>query len=268
MATQQKFYLRDTTTTNTGTMPSNSPTTQVGGVLGTGAEAAGNTTARATSAAAGTANPDTKSVCTAQAASGTTQRLGHRRFVTPPLAARTFTTPDGNWTFSHGGTESNTNHNSGGGEPFRISIYPWRPSTGARVGTGIIAISTTTLTATTETSCTGTGAWSGTQAILDGDILVYDVYTTFNQGMATAYTDSFSYNGTTEASTTTNAAFVNAPAALTLFEGALVPRNSAINHQNPAVLMEGMEQDKRNHLWLPKRKLWRPRIHIPTPAMI
>ncbi len=46
------------------------------------------------------------------------------------------------------------------------------------------------------------------------------------------------------------------------------PRNSAINHQNPAVLMEGMEQDKRNHLWLPKRKIWRPGIALPTPATI
>lgn len=45
---------------------------------------------------------------------------------------------------------------------------------------------------------------------------------------------------------------------------ARVPRNSAINHQNPAVLMEGMEQDKRNHLWLPKR--WRSRIEIPRPV--
>ncbi len=46
---------------------------------------------------------------------------------------------------------------------------------------------------------------------------------------------------------------------------ARVPRNSAINHQNPAVLMEGMEQSKRNHLWLPKRKrLWLPGRPIPA----
>ena len=99
--------------------------------------------------------------------------------------------------------------------------------------------------------------------ILDGDILVFDISDTFTQGMATAYTGTFCYDGTTEASTTTNAAFINAPVALTLFTDR-VPRSSAVNHQNPGVLMEGMEQDKRNHLWLPKRKLWRPRIEVPV----
>ncbi len=266
MATQQKFYLRDTTTTNTGTMPSNSPTTIAGGVLGTGSEAAGASTARATSAAAGTANPDTESLCTAQASSAVAQRLGHRRFVTPPLAAVTFAGTDGNWTWSFACFESNTNHNGTSGAPFNANAYLWRPSSGARVGTTQINFTAPNLASTTEVAQTDTGTWSGTQAIIDGDIIVFDVYTAFQQSMATAYTDSYCYNGTTESSTTTNAAFLNAPAALTLFEGARVPRSSAVNIQDPAVLMEGMARDKRNHLWLPKRKLWRPRIVIPTPT--
>jgi len=74
--------------------------------------------------------------------------------------------------------------------------------------------------AATEQTESLTVAWSATSVtILDGDILVFEVSTTFTQGMATAYTDSFSYDGTTEASTTTCASFVTPPAALTLFGG-------------------------------------------------
>ncbi len=231
MATQQKFYLMDTTTTNTGTMPSNSPTTIAGGVLGTGSEAAGASTARATSAAAGTSNPDIESLCTAQASSAIVQRLGHRRFVTPPIAATTFAGADGNWTWSFARLESNTNHNATSGAPFQATGYLWRPGTGARVGTVQLNWTSTFLAATTQTANSVTATWSGTQAIVDGDIVVFDIWTLFQQSMATAYTDSFCYDGTTEASTTTCASFVNAPAALTLYtpvSASLVPAPTTV----------------------------------------
>ncbi len=221
MATQQKFYLLDATTTNTGTMPSNSPAVVHGGPVGTGTEAPTASTARATSDIPGTSNPDIETTWTAQASStAPDQILGVRRFVTPPLAARTFASGDGAWTFSCGQFESNTNHNM----LLTVVIYCWRPSTGARVGAGtqncLISLAEP---GTTETASSNTAAWQAGGAnnvtILDGDILVFDLADTFRQGMATAYTGTFCYDGTTEASTTTNAAFINAPVALTLFTG-------------------------------------------------
>jgi hypothetical protein len=216
VTTISKFYLRDAATPNTGTMPSNSPAVIGGGVLGTGTEASGASTARDATDVHGSPNPDLESVVTAQAAS-THQRLGHRRFVSRPLAATTFTSSDGNWTLSEAAFCSNTNHITFGNDGPKMIVYLWRPSTGLQVGTATVALEPITPLTTSEAVRTDTGSWSGTQAILDGDIIVFDVYSDFTQTMATAYTDSFSYDGTTDASITTCASFVTPPVALTLF---------------------------------------------------
>ena len=144
------------------------------------------------------------------------QNWGHRRFVSRPLAARTFAAADGNWTFSFAGLQSNALHNAS----FKCDVSLWRPGSGVRIGTVVVFLTAAVMTTTAQTAQTATAAWSGTQAILDGDILVFDVSDNFTQGMATAYTSQFAYNGTTEASTTTCASFVTPPAALTLFTAA------------------------------------------------
>lgn len=142
-----------------------------------------------------------------------TQNWGHRRFVSAPLAATTFAAADGNWTGTWARSESNTNHSGS----FSLYVTLWRPSTGARVGTVRALVSGGVLLATGELTDNISGAWNGTQAILDGDILVFEVAESFTQSMSTAYTSSFYYDGTTEASTTSCASFVTPPAALTLY---------------------------------------------------
>lgn len=231
MATIAKFYLHDATSPNTGTMPSNSPAVIGGGVLGTGTEAAGASTARDATDVIGTANPDTESSITSQASSTVVQRLGHRRFVSRPLAATTFADTDGNWTWSYARSQSNTNHNSTSGAPINCIGYLWRPSGGTRVGTTVVQFAGTKLLVTGETADSVIGTWSLTQAILDGDIIVFDVFSLFQQGMATAYTDQFAYDGTTEASTTTCASFITPPAPLTLYTAAVarVPRSPGVD---------------------------------------
>jgi hypothetical protein len=208
VATISKFYLHDAVTPNGGTMPSTTPVPSSS--VSTG-DAAGVTTARDATDVIGTANPDTESTITANANTNP-QNWGHRRFVSRPLAARTFALADGNYTWSCAWTESNAAHNCAP----ELSIYPWRPSTGLRVGTASVGIALVE-PGTTETAMSATGTWSGTQAILDGDILVFDVWSTFTQSMAVAYTDNFAYDGTTEASTTTCASFITPPSALTLY---------------------------------------------------
>lgn len=206
----------DAATPNTGTMPTNSPTTVAGGVLGTGTEATGASTARDATDVAGSAQQ--AATMTAQAVTGV-QRLGLRRFVSRPLAAHTFATADGSWTFSYAGLESNTNHNA----TFVCAVYVWRPGTGAQVGASWALVTTAGIapSTTAQAAYSGTGTWNqgggASVTCQDQDILVFDVYDQFNQGMASAYTSTFDYNGTTEASTTSCASFITPPAALTLY---------------------------------------------------
>ncbi len=213
MATIAKFYLLDAATPNVGTMPS--------GVLLVGSsftattgDAAGARTARNATDVAGTSNPDIESTFTSTA-NTLAQIWGHRRFVSAPLAAHTFATGDGNWTFSFAALEGSTNHAG----VFVCTVYAWDPTGGARRGTGNQLVNQifASLTATGETAYSSTQVWSTSLTINDGDILVFDVVDSFTQSMATAYTSNFAYNGTTEASTTTCASFVTPPAALTLF---------------------------------------------------
>jgi hypothetical protein len=213
VATIAKFYALDALSPNTGTMPTFSPA-QSSGFTVTG-DAAGAATARDATDVAGTSNPDIESQITSNADS-TQQAWGHRRFVSRPLAAHTFAAADGNWTFSYARSESNLLHNQAIG----AIVYCWRPSSGAQVGTWSVSFTgTEPASASTETAESLTAAGVNTSTIIDGDILVFDVWTAFIQGMNTAYTDQFAYNGTTEASTTTCATFVTPPAALTLFAG-------------------------------------------------
>lgn len=258
MATIQKFYFLDATSPNTGTMPSNSPAAILG-VTVTG-DAAGASTARDTSATPGTANPDTESSITATADTNP-QLWGHRRWVSRPLAARgVFTTGEGFWTWSCAWTESNAAHNC---RP-NVVMYVWRPSTGAQVGTQTVSIQLaepgTTQTALNATALVQDGL--DPQPVANGDILVFDVSSGFTQSMSVAYTDQGAYNGTTEASTTTCASFVNAPIALTL--GGYQPRNAGVNLQDPGVLME-----KLRNVWRPRRpKLWKPKLWLPEPRAV
>lgn len=205
--------MHNAATPNTGTMPT---TDVLSTHLGAGSDATGALTPRAADGTIGTANPDTEATATA-AANTSAQRLILRRFVSPPLAARTFATADGTWTYSFGAYQSNANHQG----LYHMRMFIWRPSTGAQVGSGALNMApASVMTNTTEanfTDSSGGGSTYNGGAILDGDILVFDWSDEFTQAMSSAYTTTFSYDGTTEGSTTTNAAFVNAPVALTLF---------------------------------------------------
>lgn len=45
------------------------------------------------------------------------------------------------------------------------------------------------------------------------------------------------------------------------------PRNAAVNHQNPGVLMERQEWERKRNMWRPRRpKLWKPDLWLPGPA--
>lgn len=265
MATIAKFYLLDAVTPNTGTMPGAGDAFAASNDV-TG-DASGARTARDATDVIGTSNPDIESSVTANADTNP-QTWGHRRFVSRPLAAHTFAVGDGNWTFSYARTESNLNHN----QSVQVIITAWRPSTGSTLYTGssdrCLLQGTEPTSAGVQQAQSVTGAWGSTSVtIQNGDILVFEVFTTFTQGMSTAYTEQFAYNGTTEGSTTTCASFVSPPAALDLFVG-YQPRNAGVNHQNPGVLMEHRDWERKRNLWRPRRpKLWKPDIWFPGPTV-
>lgn len=206
MATISKFYLHDAATTNTGTMPTGA--FQFGADV-TG-DAAGALTARSANAVIGALQTSATITSNADVLA---QKWGYRRFVSAPLVAQTFATADGNWTFSYARSENNLNHN----QAVICFVSAWRPSTGARVGAGGLSITGAEPgSAATQLAESVTGVWGTSVTILTGDILVFEVADNFTQAMATAYTSTFFYDGTTEASATTCASFITPPAALTL----------------------------------------------------
>lgn len=133
------------------------------------------------------------------------------RFISDRLAAQTFAlTSAGDISLSIGGSESNAGSNF----QVRISLATWRPSTGAVV-TRIhdLAANSTLEPGTSETSLTSTNAAGGTSAtIADGDVLICEIWRDSTvPGAATARTNTVYFDGTTEGSTTSNAAFINFP---------------------------------------------------------
>jgi hypothetical protein len=82
-----------------------------------------------------------------------------------------------------------------------LYIYVWRPSTGAVVGTVKTftgtAAAVITEVGTSETVRHATGITSSAVSALAGDIVVVELWSTHTPGMATAYINTFYYNGTT-----------------------------------------------------------------------
>jgi len=206
MATISKFYFHDAATPNTGIMPTGAFVSS-GDTTG---DATGARTARDATDVIGTLQTSATITATANTS---TQSWGYRRFVSRPLAAQTIPF-SGIWTFSYARAESNLAHNMSA----NLNIYVWRPSTGVSVGGVIINASGTepTVAATEQAESVSTAA-SSDVACNAGDILVFEVGDAFIQGMSTAYTSTFYYDGTTEASATSCASFVTPPSALTLF---------------------------------------------------
>lgn len=217
MATIQKFYFHDAASGVVGTLPSASTQAQI---VTPAVTATGAGTNRSMDDTAGVSQVSV--AATSLATTGTPDPIWFRRFVSPPLAAQTIAS--GAWTLSGAGSESSTNSNF----QFNFgSLYAWRPGTGAIVGSWVFD-RTTQSDALTEFGTTQTALAPVLSAgvvssvtLQGGDVLVYELWgdhTSFGQGMATAYTNTLFYDGTTEASTTSCAAFLNAPAAIKLYD--------------------------------------------------
>ena len=204
-ATITKFYFHDVTTTDTGTLP----TTSTLSATAPNVTATGAGTNRSMDGTIGTLQTSGALTTLGQT---TLQKNWFRRFVSVPLAAQTL--PTGVWTIQGGASESNAASNM---LVWGAVIKVWRPSTGAVVATLLDNPALGTLEpSTSETNESKATASITGVAVNAGDVLVVELWAQNTQGNTTARTNTVFYDGTTEGSATTNAAYLLAPAAITV----------------------------------------------------
>ena len=203
MPTITKFYWHDSSLLLDGTLPGSSSLSAVTPSVA----ATGDSTNRLMDGNIGKSQVGISINTLAQ----TTAQTGwFRRFCSEPLAAQTLAS--GTWTISFAALESNANSNM----LVFFRLYVWRPSTGATVATLISASTNSAEPGTTQTALTTTGSQASGQAIVNGDILVTEIWSSTTQGKASVFSNEVFYDGTTEASTSSCASFITAPAAITL----------------------------------------------------
>ena len=146
-----------------------------------------------------------------------------RRFVSAPLAAQTLGSATVQWAVSIAGLTSNASNSPWHLSPLYLGV--WRPSTGAVVGTFFTTSQSLGATGVAAGIAEGLltpslgASFGGTTTITcqDGDVLVLELGATCTQGMGTSYTWTLDYDGTTDGSITSNAAFLVSPTTLTFF---------------------------------------------------
>jgi hypothetical protein len=205
----QKFYWHDATTSDTGTLPGSSTQSATSPTV----TASGASTNRSMT---GTIGASQVGPTLSSSASASKQNNWFRRFVSLPLAGEVVAA--GTWQMR---AAIKTGSSSVSAWKFSAIVYTWRPSTGAKVTTVIDAVTTGIGTAA-GTSETDTGVATITASgsavtVAPGDILVIEVWGSVTQGSATSETWTLYYDGTTEGSTTSNAAYLLAPVDIPTF---------------------------------------------------
>ena len=203
--TVQKFYFHDASSTVVGTLPgssSESATTPAG-------TAPGASTNRNMDS-----DPGVLQTSVLLGNGVGTNDNWFRRFVSQPLDAQAISA--GTWTMRAGIKVAS------GFTTFHVSgcIYIWRPSTGTLVGT-IADVVTTPIGNPAGTNETDSGIATLTASgspvtTLAGDVLIFEFWGVSVDSNVPAHSRQCTiyYDGTTEGSTTSNAAYVNAPFAL------------------------------------------------------
>src|SRR6476646_2406017 len=202
MPSIQKFYLHAAATGDTGTLPFSGQVVSPSESGSTGPQ-----DNRAMDATIGTSQSSLP-ISISHLASGDTPV---DRWVSAPLATQDIAA--GSWTLSFAGSRT-----VGGTTNVRAFLGVWRPSSGSLFGTIFdITDGSANIASTAETLGSITyGSAAGVTGVLDGDILVLEIYAS---SLVTDTTFTFYYDGTTESSTTSEASNLNAPAALPMSTG-------------------------------------------------
>lgn len=208
MATIQKFYLHDATTTDTGTLPGASSlyglaNTQI--VSGASVNRTMDANVGIAQVAVGPATSPNNA--------GATSHQWWRRFLSAPLAAQTIASAG--WTFAGAATDSLAPDTDN--PDFDCALFVWRPSTGAQVGQ-VFGSGLGNVWVTAETGESGTPVGGADVTCQNGDILVLEVLCD-TAGNGTANNTIF-YDGTTDPANgvaiSSAASFLLAPAPITM----------------------------------------------------
>lgn len=129
------------------------------------------------------------------------------------------------WNYAFAATESNASANypvSGGPAAVYINVYVWRPSTGAKVGTILDGNTSAFVGEATSGEASHFGTFSGSlvSSVSDGDVIICEIWFRITQAAATAYTDTFYFDGTTETNSegsvvSNHASYIETPQTLT-----------------------------------------------------
>lgn len=206
-----KLYLHDAASTALGTLPATNAKASADFALGASVVVA--LTNKSMSPTIGVAQAQIDKTTLANTAA---QQVPIGRWILDtPLAAQTFAAQV--VTLHIAGLESNLNSNFS----LQWQAIAWRPSTGAYVGalmSGPVSDPSLDFTTETNTTSASSGAGGSPPTVQDGDLLILEVWRdALVQAMATAYTNTLFYDGTTEDSLTTNAAYVNFANTVALF---------------------------------------------------
>lgn len=232
MATQ-KWYLHDAATTDTGTLPGATTLSVIAIPDVTATNASSNLSMTPT-----IGGGPQQDISLTTLATKSTQRNWFRRFVSAPIGVQTFPSFLSDNYVLHGAVQqSNTNS-----VPIlAAALFVWRPSGGGSLVGAVWDFTAsgfcTAPTGTGEEAKTSSSGSSGSNVTsANGDILVLEIWCVNTQSMATAYVNHIFYDGTTEDSTTTNAAYLLFPNTVVMASTVYQPRHPGINHQNPGIL--------------------------------
>ena len=139
------------------------------------------------------------------------------------------------WNYHFAVEEDNVNANfpcSGSGKSITICVYVWNPTTQTKVGNVLDGSTNTDYTepssSATETAMSGTFAGAAVNSIPSGCVLVYEAVFQITQNNATARTITFYYDGNTEDSTSSNAAYIETPQTITFQNNAVKAITSTV----------------------------------------
>jgi hypothetical protein len=197
-----KFYLHEGTAIDNpgGTLPG---ATNIAGLTITTTATGANSNRRMDERIGNPAGGGQQSAAVTTSAVTTAQISWFRRWMSRELAAQTLAAQT--IAVQFGASESNANSDMF--ENGRWFLALWRPSTGAIVTTMVNDTGLMTEPGTTETN-TSKSTTSTVATAQHGDILVLELFSAQNQAMATGYTNTIFFDGDTEGSITTNAAYL------------------------------------------------------------
>lgn len=186
------------------------------------------------------------SIVLSSIASTSLQRYFFTRFVSNPLSGISSISAQ-TWTYNFASIGSSVSSNfpcSSTNQPVRVMAYVWRPSTQSKVGDIVDGNSASTVSepaAASERSQQTTFTGSSVASVADGDVICFEIWFEITQAAATAYTDTFFYDGTTVTANTgtvvtNHASFIETPQDLTFGTAVLATRlffhvtNSALSN--------------------------------------